>query len=107
VVFDLRIRVLTSVQRALLGVVTPNLRAVAVSFSRERVEARFIYDSPGDDDVELMQEAETQVMADFDESVSVAFRMELVTMPAPFAVAADEVLVYLRREPDIDLEPFG
>lgn len=42
---QLRTRVLLSIQRALLGMVTPSLRGVAVTWGDSAINARFIYDA--------------------------------------------------------------
>lgn len=61
-----------SIQRALLGRVTPNLRAVVLSVSDKEIQLRFYFDgSVGDLEIELASEAETEVMADYDSSWSV------------------------------------
>lgn len=61
-----------SIQRALLGRVTPNLRAVVLSVSDKEIQLRFYFDgSVGDLETELASEAETEVMADYDSSWSV------------------------------------
>lgn len=61
-----------SIQRALLGRVTPNLRAVALSVSDKEIQLRFYFDgSVGDLEAEFTSEVETEVMADYDSSWTV------------------------------------
>jgi hypothetical protein len=94
---EARVRVLLSMQRALLGAVTRPLRGVAVSWSGDRIVARFIYDeAPRDQDP--MLEAETEVLADFDQSVVTDFRAEVAPAPMSLPLNNGEVWVYRRRE---------
>lgn len=94
---EARVRVLLSMQRALLGAVTPTLRGVAVSWTADRIVARFIYDE-GPRDHDLMLKTETEVLADFDESVATDFVVEVEPAPAPLALSNGEVWVYRRHE---------
>ena len=72
---------LLSVQRALLGEVTPGLRAVLVRWTSApdateptAVDAEFFYDDEiDDDDVEHVSEVEGYVAADYQPDVSVTF----------------------------------
>jgi hypothetical protein len=61
-----RAGVLLSMQRALLGRVTVDLRAVVARWSERTVDAVFMYDRPVDAFLELLvSEAETYAVADW------------------------------------------
>jgi hypothetical protein len=96
---DLRTMALLSVQRALWGKVTPDLRAVAVSWGPRSIRARFVYEHDITDDLrELVSEAETEVIADAPEDVSVKFSDEVRPVSSPLRTASNEWWAYLRRE---------
>lgn len=95
---EMRVRALLSLQRALLGMVTPALRGVAVAWSDDRVAARFIYESDRSGQVELVQEVETEVLADFADDVRTEFSVEVAEGPASLHLAKGEVWAYRRRE---------
>lgn len=70
---DLRL----SVQRALWGVIPDSLRAVALGASGHRGTARFVFDEePGEDELELVSEVLTEVIADFPGGASFEFGSE-------------------------------
>ena len=101
---DLRTRVLLSLQRALLGEVTPEVRAVAVAWSAERITIR-VY-TCGEAPAVLRDEFDasvvTQVVADFSHpeggGPEVAVQFERCDPPAPLPDGGQ--LVYARAEPD-------
>lgn len=95
---QMRVRVLMSIQRALLGMVTPSLRGVSVSWDEHRIGARFVYDADDRENVEFVQEIETQVLADFGEDVVTDFAVEVAPESTAPALNESEVWVYLRRE---------
>ncbi len=94
---EMRVRVLLSMQRALLGAVTPALRGVAVTWNEHRISARFVYDASGDY-VDLVQETETQVLADFDDDVTTDFTTEVATDRFLPLLSEHEVWAYRRHE---------
>lgn len=94
-----RVRVLLSIQRALLDMITPDLRGVAVSWNSHEIRARFIYDAIVEDTRELVGEIETLVLADFPDDVMTRFHVELTPAPGERVLGDNEVWVYLRREP--------
>ena len=66
-----------SLQAALLDRVTPKMRAVGAQWSEREIRAWFLYDvedvealAHGTDTAELVSDAETQVMCDFDVDVT-------------------------------------
>jgi hypothetical protein len=97
---EFRVRVLLSLQRALWDLVGPSLRGVKVAIEYPAVTARFLFENePTDDDREDVSLAETYVMADFLDDVSVEFTAEWVPLSESRDVLAGEEWVYLRKEP--------
>ena len=71
--------VLLSLQRALLGVVTPELRGVTVGRDSELVRVRFLVDGPvGASLTEASDDAEAMLLADLDPAVGTAFEARAV-----------------------------
>lgn len=61
---QLRTRILLTLQSALLGMVTKNMRAVLVSWNETDITIRVIFDgAPSVDDNELASEIETEVIS--------------------------------------------
>jgi hypothetical protein len=61
---ELRVRVLLTLQVALLGMVTPNMRAVLVSWTDSDVHVRVLFDSHvSPRDAELVSEIESEVLS--------------------------------------------
>ena len=91
--------VLLSLQRALLGVVTPELRGVTVGRDSELVRVRFLVDGPvGAGLTEASDDAEAMLLADLDPAVRTAFELERYDVPGPLADRALSRWVYLRYE---------
>lgn len=95
-----RTEVLLSFQRALWDMVTPSLRGVAVRPVRPLIEARFIYESVGEEEQMIASEVEAYVVADFLPPVDVRFTAVPVPAGEPRDLQAAEEWVYLRREGD-------
>jgi hypothetical protein len=96
---DLRIDVLLSLQRALLGMVTPDLRAVEVAIEGRDVRGRFIYDGEiTEEHRELVDEVETLLIADMEHDVKARLEAIAVPSPAPVALVRGTDYCYLRRE---------
>ncbi|MCW2995323.1 MAG: hypothetical protein JWQ18_2818 [Conexibacter sp.] len=96
---EFRTLVLLSLQRALLGMVTPDLRSVEVALDEGRVHATFTYDGVvTDDHRELVSEVEGMVIGDLDDDVEVQFEAERRTPPDPVGVVRGTTYCYLRRE---------
>ncbi|WP_308797711.1 hypothetical protein [Agromyces silvae] len=94
-------RVLLSVQGALLGLVTPNLRGVAVAARKPTIRLRFIFENdPSEDDRENVALAETYVIADFEDFVTVEADCEWVPMTTRLQLQDGEEGVYMRKESD-------
>jgi hypothetical protein len=95
---DSWIGVLQPRQRALQDLVTPDLRAVAVSATCPVIAAGFIYEAMGDDERLLTAEAEAYVVADFAPPVDVRFKDVVVPTVRSRELLAGEEWVYRRRE---------
>jgi hypothetical protein len=96
---ELRIDVLLSLQRALLGMVTPDLRAVEVEIEGRDVRGRFMYDGAiTDEHRELVDEVETLLIADMEDDVNARLEAVAVPSPAPVALVPGTAYCYLRRE---------
>ncbi len=90
-----------SVLRALLGELTPDLRAVAVRVTPDEVRARFVYE-PGDAAgreraEETVDDVEAEMMADYLDDV-VGCVAEFSDAPR-LELGSDEFWVLRRREP--------
>jgi hypothetical protein len=95
-----RTSVLLSLQSALWDAVTPGLRGVAVRFGEASIEGRMIYDHhPGTAEHEDCSLVETYVVADFPDDVTVSLGAVAVVPPKPRSLLAEELWVYLRKEP--------
>jgi hypothetical protein len=65
---DIRVRLLLSMQRALLGMIYPSVRAIAVGFDQlKKLKVIYYLDrEPVEDDYESISELTTEVIADID-----------------------------------------
>lgn len=96
---DMRIRVLLSVQRALLGQIGIAVRAIVCRWAKDKIHVRTVFDSEiNDDDAEAMSEEKTEVLADFPSQVEVCFKLERCDYPASIKHDIDEVAVFQRME---------
>jgi hypothetical protein len=96
--WELQVRLLLSIQRALLGEVTPNIRAVTAQIGSDTVTLRWIIDGVISDSLRRdLSAVGTEVIADF---ATHQIAEEFVRCDAPSAL--DELLLdhlaYLRRE---------
>lgn len=90
--------ILLSIQRALVGSVTPNVRWIACNWSNSRINVRVGYEGmPSPDDLEGMSIVETEIVADFP-SLSVQVQCSRSDAAVKDAIEADEVIAYARRE---------
>lgn len=90
-------KVLLSLRAALLGAVTPNLRAVGVDWDDIRIHFICYFHGPiSDEDRATMAIVDTEVLADFPESHEVTHELLQLDFPAP--LPTDEVRVYRRKE---------
>ena len=101
---ELHCRVLRSVVTALLGAVTPNLRAVTVHYDETSLTLEAFYDlPPSEDEQEAISIAETEVIADFPEEHSIS--TSITNIPAPGLIPKDRMLYVYRRKEDFYYEP--
>jgi hypothetical protein len=101
---EFRRRVLLSFQRGLLQNVSPNLRGVAVVPVGPTIRARFLFETVGEDEIEIASLVATEVNADFSEPVEVWEDAVAVPPSIRRDLEPGEVWVYLRQEPLIAME---
>lgn len=97
---QLRVALVLSAQRALLGAVHPQLRQVSIDAdeTKKLVSLRFEYDGkPQEEAQKSCSCAATEVIADF--SAPWNFFEEHVSAPIPFKLVPLRYVVYLRAEP--------
>lgn len=96
---DFRPAVLLSAQRALWDVVTPNLRSAAVEIGDSRATLRFVFENePDDEDLENLSLAETYMIADFGDDVTIDSRAAWTPMGSPRELLPGEYWVFYRKE---------
>lgn len=87
-----------SVQRALLGHVTPNLRAVYVKSIDDCFQLLFYYDhTPSEEERELADFTDTEFIADFP-SPENKTDLQVIALPLPQMIPDEGVCVYARYE---------
>jgi hypothetical protein len=95
---DLRVRVLLTMQLALLGLIKPNVRAIACSWNTKHIFIHAIFDGEiSDADRELMDELEAEVISHFPD-VAVFVECVRLDMPERLMISSNEVCVYRRSE---------
>jgi len=101
-----RCEVLLSLQKALLGEVTPNLRAVTVRHDDASMHFEAFFDGPiGAEEREGMLLVETEVLAELHSRFRVTHA--LVRLDAPAPIPKDRAWVYFRKEPATPPSPAG
>jgi hypothetical protein len=86
-----------SIQRALLGEVSPQLRAVVFSIEAQSVNIRFYFDGEiSEEDKESVSCIETEILADYDPEDVVTANSIRIDSPDP--INDEGVYVYKRRE---------
>ena len=98
-----RTRVLLSVQRALLGAITPQMRAIDVSWSDCEIRLRFTIDASDDDDIDdLAREVEAEIEGDFLPDAKVTSEIMMLRGGAPVPAldksSVESARVFARRE---------
>lgn len=89
--------VLISLQSALLGAVTSNLRGVGVKWDDSRIHFKCYFDGPiSDKDRATMSIVEAEVLSDFPASHEVTY--EVLRLDFPGWLPQDERAVYRRKE---------
>ncbi len=87
-----------SVQRALLGHVTPNLRVVSIKYVDNCIQLIFYYDhTPSEEEQELADFTDTEFIADFP-SPDYKTDFQIITLPYPNKIPKDGICVYERYE---------
>lgn len=90
--------ILCSILGALVGYVTPNLRAVYVDFPNGMYRLCFYYDQPPtEDEAELASLADTEFIADFPRP-DYETDFEIFTIPYPQNIPNTGYCAYLRYE---------
>lgn len=88
----------SSIQVALLGHITSNLRAVSVESRENELKTLFYYDNPpSEDERELANLVDTEFISDFPASTKTNF--EIIHLPHTQRIPNQGLLVYLRYEP--------
>ena len=100
---ELRVRVLLTVQAALLGAITPNLRAVICCWDAEEVKVTAIFDGePSEEEKELFSEVEAEILAQMP-CHEVVLECNCAEYPGKISLPRNCQYVYLRREPTPDV----
>ncbi|WP_020579289.1 hypothetical protein [Actinopolymorpha alba] len=93
-----RTEVLLSLQRALWGMITPDIRAISVGWKDGIIRVRFIYDHQvTENDLEIVSEVEGEVLADFEPHVAADFSAEFSSEEMA-SLRNDGWWAYVRRE---------
>lgn len=81
-----RVRVLLSLQRALLGSIIAQVRAVDVCWNESEIRIRFAVDGREDPRLEeILTDVETEVLADFVPDADVSIGVERIDSPLPIS----------------------
>ncbi|UXH76537.1 hypothetical protein [Roseateles amylovorans] len=95
---SLRVSVLLSVQRALLGAISPRVRAVLCSWEAAAIKVRAVFDGPvADSDVESMSIVETELVSDFPD-FDVGVLCVRIDGGGSICLELGEVFVFRRKE---------
>ncbi len=87
-----------SIQRALLGNITPNVRCVIAMLNNKNIQLFFYYDGEFTEyNKEIASEVETEVIADFEGDFTINTHMERLDYPQPIKIG-NGYCVYLRKE---------
>lgn len=96
----MRIRVLLSLQVALLDMVTPNMRAITCKWDSNNIFIRFIYDGEiSEKDKENCDEIATEVISHFSHH-KIEFEVVRSDVPTPLKDQVLNAWVYKRCEVD-------
>ena len=91
-------RLKLSAQRALLGAITPNIRAVFAELVEEDIQIYFYYDGQiQDDDEETASIVTSEIIADFDDEFDINLTTKQVDYPLDI-VQTNGMCVYYRKE---------
>ena len=96
---EMRVHVLLSTQRALLGHIGPAVRRILCRWTESEIHVRVVFDGEiSEIDAEAMSEAATEVIADFPPRTAIFFGLERCDSPARVKHDNDEVAVFQRLE---------
>ena len=85
-----------SLQVALLGAVTPNLRAVSVTTFQNEVTLYFYYEhQPCDEEIEISEVVASEVVSDF---IEVSIIVKRIVLQMPKNITEKGILVFHKRE---------
>lgn len=91
-------RLKLSAQRALLGAITPNIRAVFAELTEEDIQIYFYYDGKvHEDDEETASIVTTEIIADFDDEFDINLTTKQVDCPMDI-IQPNGICVYYRKE---------
>lgn len=87
-----------SIQRALLGEITPNIRCVTINIINKKIELSFFIDGKvTEDDQENISCIETEVIADFEDNFDIKTNIKRIDYPYPIVIEHG-YCVYRRKE---------
>jgi hypothetical protein len=95
---DFRTEAISSIQRWMVGLVTPELRAVSFSAVHPTLEARFFLETADEENVDIVDEIETLVMADFLDGVHVSIRSVELAASELLRLPPGHEWLFARRE---------
>ena len=96
--WELRVRLLLSIQRALLGEVAPNIRAVTAAMNESTITLRWIIDGEIADDLRIdLSGVGAKVVADF-ETHRIVEEFIRSDAPHPMSDLYLDQLAYMRKE---------
>lgn len=85
-----------SAMRALWGIVTPNLRKVSIQEKDHVISLHFYYDQEPSEEVDLSEDAATEVISDFPDPYLIACERQVVKSPEKINFTG--CLIYSRFE---------
>lgn len=86
-----------SAMRALWGIITPNVREVSVEEKNNIISLYFYYDKePSEQEIELAEDAATEVISDFPEPFLIDCKREIINFPKK--INCQGYLIYARYE---------
>jgi hypothetical protein len=98
-----KLELLCSTQRALLGLVTPNLRAVYTYHKDNKIHLDFYFDlPPSQNDGECASYTYTNLISDFPDK---CFDSKIITIPYPQKIPANDFCAYKRYEEAHSMSP--
>ncbi|WP_241597610.1 hypothetical protein [Rosenbergiella epipactidis] len=87
-----------SIQRALLGNITHNVRAIVAELKQDDIQLFFYYDDEvQENDEETASEIGTEIIADFGDNCNIDVNVRRLDYPEPIN-HTNGVCVYLRKE---------